>query len=154
MHRAYFSTILDAPVAVAWSVAGDFHQIGKWVTRIRDSRAEHGSGPGSPGSVRRLILEPDGREVGECLVHYDEGARLYSYEFVDPNPYPVRSYRGTLHLLPVTQTNQTFIEWYGDFDADADVAGELSDSFVGIYTEFAGDLANYLTSRRKIEFLV
>ena len=77
----------------------------------------------------------------------DNGARLYAYQFVDPNPFPVHFYQGTLHLLPVTQTKQTFIEWYGDFDADVENVEQLSTTFVGTYPEFAGDLANYLASR-------
>jgi hypothetical protein len=147
MSRAYFSLVLAEPIDAVWLVVADFHGIGKWVSRIRGSTSEFGSGPGAVGTVRWLDLEPDGRQVGERLVRYDESARLYSYEFVEPKPFPVRSYRGTLHLLPVTTTGSTFLQWYGDFDADAADVEQLTSSFIAIYAEFASNLADYLSQR-------
>jgi hypothetical protein len=139
--------VLTEPVGAVWSVVADFHGIAKWVRRIRGSNCELGSGPGAVGTVRWLTLEPDGRQVGERLVRYDESARLYSYEFVEPKPFPVRAYRGTLRLLPVTATDSTFLQWYGDFDADAEDVERLTASFITTYTEFASDLADYLSRR-------
>lgn len=53
MSIAYVSGIIDADIAVVWSVLGDFHGIGRWVPRIRSAESEDGTGPDAVGSVRR-----------------------------------------------------------------------------------------------------
>ena len=144
MSIAYFSTVIDAGVDDVWSVLRDFHGIDRWVGRIRSAEPENGAGPGAVGSVRRLTMEPDGRVVRERLVHYDASGRRYSYEFAGDQPYPVRAYRGTIHLLPVTDSGSTFAEWFGEFDCDAALADELTGQFTRIYAAFLDELRSYL----------
>ncbi|WP_245669495.1 SRPBCC family protein [Nocardia speluncae] len=135
------SSILDAPAEKVWSVLGDFHGLAEWVTMIATSKPEGGDGV---GSVRRVTLV-DGRVVGERLVAYDDPGRRYSYQFGDDElPFPVRSYRGTVHVLPVTDTNRTFIEWFGEFDCEAAQVEEMNAVFTGIYTEFIANLRDHL----------
>jgi hypothetical protein len=102
------------------------------------------AGPAPVGSVRRLTMEPDGRVVRERLVAYDAPGHRYSYEFAGDQPFPVRAYRGTIRLLPITQSGGTFIEWYGEFDCDADVLSRLTAAFTGIYAGFIDDLRKHL----------
>jgi Polyketide cyclase / dehydrase and lipid transport len=144
MSIAYFSTVIDASVDDAWSVLGDFHGIDRWVSRIRSAEPENGARPGAVGSVRRLTMEPDGRVVRERLVHYDACGRRYSYEFAGDQPYPVRAYRGTIHLLPVTDSGTTFAEWFGEFDCEAALADELTGQFTRIYAVFLDELRRHL----------
>ncbi|MET8795198.1 SRPBCC family protein [Nocardia sp. NPDC004568] len=143
MSRAYVSSILDAPVSRVWSVLGDFHSLARWVAMIATSEPEGGEGI---GSVRRVTLV-DGRVVGERLVAYDGPHRSYAYEFDDAQaPFPVGSYRGTVHVLPVTDSERTFVEWYGDFDCEADAVDLLRETFTGIYSEFIADLRKHLST--------
>ena len=144
MSLAYFSAVLRSEIDGVWSVLGDFHGIATWVHRIRSAEPEGGTGRGPIGSVRRITLEPDGRQVRERLVHYDGPGRRYAYEFDGRQPFPVRAYRGTVHLLPVTLSGTTFVEWYGDFDCDAAVADRLATTFTGLYAEFLDDLRAHL----------
>jgi len=144
MSIAYFSTVIDASVEDVWSVLQDFHGIDRWVGRIRSAEPENGAGPGAVGSVRRLTMEPDGRVVRERLVHYDAAGRRYSYEFAGDQPYPVRAYRGTIGLLPVTDSGSTFAEWFGEFDCDAALADELTGRFTRIYAAFLDELRRHL----------
>jgi hypothetical protein len=139
---AYVSGTIDIDIDAAWSVLRDFHGVSRWMRRVRSAEPENGAGPGTVGSVRRLTMEPDGRIVRERLVHYDGPGRRYSYEFAGDAPFPVRGYRGTVRLLPVTLSGTTFVEWYGEFDCDADVADRLTGAFTAIYTEFLDDLRN------------
>ncbi|WP_319456955.1 MULTISPECIES: SRPBCC family protein [unclassified Mycobacterium] len=141
MNLAYVSAILDAPAAKVWSVIGDFHGMAEWVAMITTSVPESDVGV---GSIRRVTVD-DGRVVRERLVAYDDPGRRYSYEFADePAPFPVRSYLGTLHLLPITESDQTFLEWYGEFDCEAELVEENRAMFTGIYTVFIGDLRGHL----------
>jgi hypothetical protein len=137
---AYASTTVDADIDTVWSVLHDFHGIDKWVRRIRAAEPEDGAGPAAVGSVRVLTMEPDGRVVRERLVRYDAPGHRYSYEFAGDQPFPVRAYRGTVHLLPITQSGTTFAEWYGEFDCDADLVAKLTDRFTRTYVEFLNDL--------------
>jgi hypothetical protein len=144
MGRAYVSTVLDAEIDAVWAVLGDFHGLAGWIGRIRESVAEDGTGPGAVGSVRRLTLDPGRRQVRERLVGYDATAHRYSYEFADTIPYLVRSYRGTVHLLPVTEPGGTFLEWFGEFDCDAEQVDPMAAAFTRVYTEFVEDLRKHL----------
>ena len=148
MTLAYTSTLFDHDVDTVWSVLGDFHGLPPWVGIIRESVPEDGDTPGAVGSVRRLTVDPDGHTTRERLLAYDGMARKYSYGFADEPRFRVSSYVGTLRALPVTETGQTFVEWYGEFDAlpDAD-AERLTATFIGIYTRFLADLRGHLTAR-------
>lgn len=148
MTLAYVSGVIDADIQDVWSLISDFHGIHRWVTRIRTAQPEDGAGPAAVGSVRRLTMEPDGRLVRERLVHYDAPGRRYSYEFVGDQPFPVRAYRGTVRLLPVTRSSTTFVEWYGEFDCDGPVVSRLTATFTQIYAEFLDDLGKHLAGRR------
>jgi len=139
--RAYVSTTLEADLATVWSLLGSFHTWPSWLTRIRESVPEGGSGV---GSVRRLTLEPDGRQVRERLAHHDDADHRFSYEFVGENPFPVSRYLGTVHLLPITETGGTFIEWFGDYDTEPERAEPLRATFVAIYAAFLDDLRKHL----------
>ena len=144
MSLAYVSTTLDHDVETVWAVVGDFHGLPTWIGRIRSGEAEGGSGRGPVGSVRRLTLEPEGREARERLVRYDEPGRSYSYEFADAIPFPVGTYRGNVRVRPITDSGATFIEWYGEFDCDAAVLEQITGVFTAIYTEFLEDLRTHL----------
>ena len=146
MSIAYVSTVIDHDVDAVWSVLGDFHGIPAWIGRIRSNDPENGSGRGTVSSVRKLTLEPDGHQARERLVAYDGPGRRYSYEFADEIPFPVRTYRGTVHVLPITDAGTTFLEWYGEFDCEQAVLEEVSAIFRAIYTEFIEDLRKHLRS--------
>jgi hypothetical protein len=146
VHTAYVSATIDAGIDAVWSVLGDFHAIDVWVGRIRSAEPEDGAGLAAAGATRRLTMEPDGRVVRERLVHYDAPGHAYSYEFAGQQPFPVRAYRGNVRLLPITSSGTTFIEWYGEFDCDADVADRLTTAFTGIYAGFIDDLRNHLAA--------
>jgi hypothetical protein len=144
MSLAYVSTVIDTDIDTVWSVLEDFHGLPAWVTRIRSSEPENGSGPGAVGSVRKLTLEPDGHGTRERLVRYDAPGRSYSYEFADEIPFPVSTYRGTVRVSPVTDAGTTFLEWYGEFDCEPVVLDDMTATFRAIYTEFIDNLRDHL----------
>lgn len=137
MELAYASVALVQPPDVVWSVLGDFHGLAGWVRRIRSSEAEDGTGV---GSVRRLTLDPDGLVARERLVSHDDPGRRYGYEFADEIPFPASAYRGNVHLLPITDTGGTFLEWYGEYECAPGLEQTLRDTFTGIYASFFADL--------------
>ncbi|MEF9901629.1 SRPBCC family protein [Streptomyces sp. P9-A2] len=144
MSRAYVSDILPAPVDTVWAVLGRFEDIADFVEKLSEGGLEGEGGP-AVGSVRRLVLRDGGRVVRERLVAMDADDRSYSYGFPPgENPFPVRSYRATIRVRPVTRTNGTFVEWYGDFDCDAGVEAEMHEAFASRYSAFLGNLRDHL----------
>jgi hypothetical protein len=127
MARAYASTIVPADVETVWSFARDFDNLPHWHPAIQTSEILDGKAADAVGCVRRLTLT-DGGVVVERLLHLDDQARSYSYNFVESG-FPVRSYVSTIRFTPVTDSGQTFVEWWADFDADADVEAELVTTF-------------------------
>ncbi|ORW20470.1 SRPBCC family protein [Mycobacterium palustre] len=147
MSLAYVSTIIESDVDTVWSVIGDFHGLPAWVTMVRSSTPENGAGPGAVGSVRNLTLEPGGGTARERLVRYDAPARSYSYDFAEEIPFPVSTYRGTIRVLPVTDSNTTFLEWYGEFDCEPAALETMTATFRAIYSQFIEDLRQHLKGR-------
>ena len=144
MTLAYVSTTFEQDADAVWAVLGDFHGLPAWVSRIRSGEAEGGSGRGPVGGIRRLSLEPDGRTARERLVRYDDLDRSYSYEFADEIPFAASTYRGTVRVRPITDTGGSFVEWYGEFDADPAAADQLTRTFRGIYLAFLEELRAHL----------
>jgi hypothetical protein len=45
----------------------------------------------------------------------------------------------------VIAEDTTFVEWYGVYDADAELEDQLGETFIGRYREFCTDLATHLS---------
>ncbi|MHA6805100.1 SRPBCC family protein [Salinifilum ghardaiensis] len=127
MARSYASATVDAPADAVWRVVRDFDGLPQWHPAIATSRIEDGRPADAVGCVRHLTM-PDGSVVRERLVDLDDVARSYTYEIVE-GPFPVRKYRATLHVAPVTVDDASFVEWYADFDAEAADEEELDGTF-------------------------
>ncbi|GAB3402028.1 SRPBCC family protein [Flindersiella endophytica] len=127
MARAYASAVVPADIDTVWSFVRDFDNLPEWHPTIQASEILEGKASDTVGCVRRLTLA-DGGIVVERLLQLDDVARSYTYNFVE-SPFPVRSYASTIRFTPVTDTGQTFVEWWADFDADADIEAELVTTF-------------------------
>jgi hypothetical protein len=143
MTRAYFSARLPADIDQVWAVVGDFHGVAKWMSALDTCVAVGGLAAGELGAIREVTTR-DGLTVQERLVAYDGAGHSYSYEFVGTIPYPVSSYRGSAHLLPIVEDGTTFIEWFGDFEAEPDVREDVRGQFEALYALFIGDLRSHL----------
>lgn len=117
MARAYASGVVPAPVDEVWALVRDFDGLPAWHPAIEASEIEEGTNL-MVGAVRKLSLG-GGNVVRERLVAIDDVDRSYTYEFTDPGPFPVRSYRSTIRVAPVSDTGEAFVEWSSWFDTDA-----------------------------------
>lgn len=139
MARAYTSTVIAAPIDKVWDLLSDFGAWHRWCSRIRNSTLEGGMGSTAVGAVRLVDLESGGR-ARERLVAYDAALKVLSYDFPGEIPFPVRSYLGTVKIYPVKTDGTTFVEWFGDYDADAGVDAQMRQTFIDIYNGFFEDL--------------
>ncbi len=127
MATAYASAVITAPVEEVWQLARDFDGLAGWHPGVASSEIEEGRRADQVGCVRKLGMAGGG-QLRERLLALDDTAHSCTYEFVE-SPFPVRSYRSTLRLTPVTDSGHTFAEWWADFDADAADEPELSKTF-------------------------
>jgi hypothetical protein len=131
MPKPYASAVLPISADLAWGYLRDFSNIAEWHPGIATGEMEDGAGD-RVGSVRRLT-GPGGEVFRERLVALDDGERLCTYDMVE-GPFPIRSYRSTLRIAPVTDSGQAFAEWWAWFDADAEDEAGLAKTFArGVY---------------------
>ncbi|HEY1970473.1 MAG TPA: SRPBCC family protein [Pseudonocardia sp.] len=127
MPRAYASGVVPASADEVWQVVRQFNGLADWHPMINESKIESGSAQ-EVGAVRRLTLG-DNSQVAERLLTLDDEDRSYTYAFTDPGNMPVRSYKSTVRVAPITSTGQAFVEWWGLFDAEAAVESDMSRTF-------------------------
>lgn len=138
MPRPYASAVIPAPVEQVWDVARDFGALSGWHPAIEASSLDSGTGA-EVGAVRRLILG-DGGVVVERLLRLDDVDRLCTYEILE-SPFAVRRYVATFTFAPVTDTGQTFGQWWAEYDAEAADEAELTAFFAdGVFAGGFGGL--------------
>ncbi len=148
MRKVYVSTVFEQPVDVVWASLGDFHRVDVWMERVHASTPENGDQSPTVGSVRRLTVGDDRHTARERLVSYDALNRLMTYEMAqEPLPFGMTDYLATIHVLPVTDSGRTFVEWYGQYTCPTtDEVQTIEAGLRNIYTTFLGDLHAYLES--------
>ena len=123
MAKAYWSTVVDAPVDQVWAAVRDFDGLGTWnAEMVPTCEIEEGRSADQVGSVRTFTLA-NGAHLREKLLAHSDLDRSYSYDF-QKHPFEgVENYVSTIHVLPLTDTNQTFVEWWTTFDCAPDKIG-------------------------------
>ncbi|MDP9869991.1 MULTISPECIES: SRPBCC family protein [Streptosporangium] len=111
---AYASTVVNASADEVWAYLRDFGNLAEWLPGVALCEIEEGDGS-RPGAVRRV--EGAGGLFRERLLTLDDGARSATYEIVE-SPLPLRDYRGSYRVSPVTDSGRAFVEWSAAFEAD------------------------------------
>jgi hypothetical protein len=143
MAMAYYSTALDRPAEHVWSAIRSFDDYA-WSGTGIDAQMEEGRSGDAVGGVRR-IASANGTIRQRLLAHSDVD-RSYTYEFCPPIPFPVRDYRATLRITPVTDRNHAFVEWSATFDCADDERDRWVDYFEREgFARWLGSLREVLT---------
>ncbi|HEU5031410.1 MAG TPA: SRPBCC family protein [Spirillospora sp.] len=117
MPRSYASAVLNATADEVWAYLRDFGNLADWMPGLQTSVIEDG-GPGDRvGCVRRVWGHGDS-VFRERLAGLDDAGRSYWYQVLEA-PLPIRDASAHLRVAPVTGTGQAFVEWWGEFAADA-----------------------------------
>jgi hypothetical protein len=120
MATAYASTVIDAPADEVWAVVRDFNGLGTWnATFIPACEIEDGKAGDQVGAVRSFTLA-NGEHLREQLLAHSDRERFYTYNFLKHPFEGVENYVSTIHVVPVTDTSQTFVEWSVTFDCAPD----------------------------------
>jgi hypothetical protein len=127
MATAYASGVIAADPDNVWQVARQFDGWSLWHPMIASSEMVGGADPHAVGARRRQVLE-GGHVVHARLVALDDDRRSITYEMLDGH-FPVRAYVSTIRVIPVTATGESFVEWWGTYDADAVDEAQLQVTF-------------------------
>jgi hypothetical protein len=128
MPRPYASGVVAAPVDKVWAQVRAYNDLPSFLPAIGHSELVEGV-DGQVGAVRRLTLADGGDPFDERLLLLDDPGRTLTYTFTGANPFGVRRYLTTLRVSPVTDTGESFVEWWAEYDADAAQEEELTRTF-------------------------
>lgn len=115
MARSYYSTILEQTADEVWRQIRDFGHY-SWAGVDSDTYIENERPGDAVGSVRKVRMRD--KMLRQRLLAHSDLERFYTYEFCLPIPFPVRNYQATLHVLPLSDGNHSFVEWWATFDCD------------------------------------
>ena len=115
MVNVYRSAVIKAPADKVWKLVRDFNALPKWHPAIATSEIEGGLPSDRVGCVRRFTRKSDGGLLREKLLAFSDSERTFTYNILE-SPMPVRNYVATMRFTPVTVGNQTFAEWWAEFD--------------------------------------
>jgi hypothetical protein len=118
MAKTYASVVVPAPASAVWAVVRDFNALPKWTPFVAESRIEQNAASDKIGCIRNFSLKNGGR-IRERLLALSDYEMSFVYSILE-SPMGVENYVATLRLIPVTETDHTFVEWSAEFDAAPD----------------------------------
>jgi hypothetical protein len=99
---------LEVPADALWRLISDFEHIDRWANlKIR-------SVEGNAIGCRRTVEMESGALVTERLVARDDERRIYTYEVVEPNPFPMHAYSSTMLVEPIS-AQRCRLHWTGSY---------------------------------------
>jgi polyketide cyclase/dehydrase/lipid transport protein len=125
MPRVFVSSVVDASAEKVWAVIRRFDAVVDWLPFVKSSPIEDGADPTRVGCVR-VLTQTDGEVFREVLVALSDAERSYSYTFVS-SPVPVRNHQTTLRVLPITDSDRSYVEWSSRFEIDPQHEAQLVD---------------------------
>ena len=145
MPRIFVSSVLSAPSEKVWDQVRDFNGLPNWVPMVSESHIQDGLLPDQVGCIRDFSLQ-NGDRITEQLVALSDYDMSLSYVILS-SPMALDNYFATLRLTPVTETDETFVEWSAEFDCASEDADELIDTVsVGVFESGLKSLARKFTS--------
>jgi Polyketide cyclase / dehydrase and lipid transport len=140
MAKSYYSTVFNQSADIVWSVLRDFGNYTVWAEGVDEAYVEGGKSGDAVGAVR--FVRVGETRIRQKLRAHSDVERCYTYELCEPYRFPVRNGLATIRVTPVTDTGQSFIEWWVIFDC----AEHEYDHWVEF---FATSFARWLASLRR-----
>ncbi len=113
-NKVWTSAIIHGPVDAVWARMRDFAGMAEWHPAITKMHMLGGVRSDKVSGVRDFYFG-DGH-LHEELLHLDDIRRSFSYR-INHSPLPWLNYVSGPQLWPVTETNETFAVWTGDWVA-------------------------------------
>ncbi len=147
MAGAYYSTVFTQSADEIWNVIRDFNNYPVWVDGSGESEIEDGKSGDAVGAVRNVLYQ--GKRIRQTLLALSDVERSQTYAFCGEAPMPVRDYRATLHVVPVTDGTRGFVEWSATFDCVPERRDEWVAFFADAFGRWLNSLRRHLDGRTK-----
>ncbi len=132
MARVYVSAVMDVPINEAWGVLRDFNALPVYHRFFAKSEIEGGKPSDQIGCVRSFYNH-EGGHIREELLTLSDREYTCCYRILSVTSLAVRNYVAEMRLKPITEGNETFGEWWAEYDvADNEAASVhqvVSDTF-------------------------
>ena len=123
MINAYSSTVIAVPADKVWKQVRDFNGLPNWHPAATDSQIEAGHSNGQVGCIRNFALTDGSGRIRETLLAISDVDRSLTYDMLGGGPLPFVNYVAKMKFTPITDRDETFAEWWADFEAgDGDEA--------------------------------
>jgi uncharacterized protein YndB with AHSA1/START domain len=113
-NKVWCSTVIDGPADAVWNVIRDFAGMGGWHDEITKMHMIGGVRSDKVSATRDFYFGEG--HLNERLLHLDDAERSFSY-CITKSELPWMHYVSGPRLWPVTDGNQTFAVWTGDWVA-------------------------------------
>ena len=123
MPKIYKSAVIGAPIAKVWPLLRDFGGIHKIAPIAKSTEIQGGEPADRIGAVRDIHTH-DGGLIRERLVALSDHEHTQTYVILE-SPLGVTDYEATIHALPVTAGDHTFVEWSASFGCERGREAEL-----------------------------
>jgi hypothetical protein len=135
MARVYVSAVMNATLDQAWAYLRDFGALGNYHPWFQNSSILDGKAPDQVGCVRRFELRDGGGHLLEQLLMLsdDEHRCRYKINHIDAN---WKNYVAEMHLLPVTEGDKCFGEWWAEWDVPPEEEAEAVERVKGTFRTF------------------
>ncbi|MEH1868138.1 MAG: SRPBCC family protein [Nostoc sp.] len=125
------SSVINASVEQVWAKIRDFNGLPDWYPSVIDSQIENGEPSNKIGCIRSFNRE-DGLNLREQLLGLDDQKYVCTYSLLEPNK-PMEDYICTIRLLPITDGDRTYIEWFADFKCLPEEETELRQNLEQVF---------------------
>jgi hypothetical protein len=116
MQRVYVSAVMDAPIAAIWAILRDFNGLPHYNSGLfSTSHIEDGLPADQVGCVRNFRTKDGKGLIREKLLTLSDREYTCCYCILEAT-LPVQDYVAEMRLRPVTESNQTFGEWWATFE--------------------------------------
>jgi NADPH2:quinone reductase len=109
MSEVFVSRVIEAPIEQVWAIIRDFNSLPRWLPTAASSTIEGNEPADRIGAVRRVVLRSGG-VMRERLTGLDDLSHSCSYRIIE-SELPVDDFVANLSLLPISETNHTFVQW-------------------------------------------
>lgn len=135
MARVYVSAVMDATLDQAWSLLRDFGALGNYHPFFEKSYIEDGKPADQVGCVRHFTVRDGGGYLREQLLALsdDEHRCRYKILHIDAD---WKNYVAEMHLLPITEGNQCFGEWWAEWEVPADQEAAAVERVAATFSTF------------------
>jgi hypothetical protein len=123
MAKAYYSTTFREPPAEIWKIVRDFNNYPVWVSGAGESQIEDRKSGDAVGAIRSVQYK--GRHIRQRLLALSDVERSQTYEFCGASSLPMTGFKATLRIFEIVDGGGAFVEWWADFDCEAERREEL-----------------------------